>query len=91
MSLDKAVTFVVTSSKTLSMVYNGTDESHVLKGIFVNEDMRTLMGQKAPCKWFFSLTGDTEDRKLTDLFLGVLLLLAILFTIAGCGFFSVNG
>lgn len=39
----------------------------------------------------FSLTGDTEDRKLTDLFLGVLLLLAILFTIAGCGFFSVNG
>lgn len=47
-SLDKAVTFVVTSSKTLSMVYNGTDESHVLKGIFVNEDMRTLMGQKAP-------------------------------------------
>lgn len=52
-SLDKAVTFIVTSSKTLSMVHNGTDESHVLKGIFVNEDMRTLMGQKEPCKCFF--------------------------------------
>lgn len=51
-SLVKAVTLVVTSSRTLSMVYHGTDESHVLKGIFVNEDVRTLAGQKDPGNGF---------------------------------------
>lgn len=73
------------------MVYHGTDESHVFKGIFLNENVRTLVGQKETLEIIFSLTGDTQDRKITDLFLGVLLLLAILFTVGGCWFFSASG
>lgn len=32
------------------MVYHGIDESHVFKGIFVDEGVRTVVGQKGPWK-----------------------------------------
>lgn len=57
-NLVSAVTLLVTSSRSLSMMYHGSNESHVFKGIFVDEGMRAVVGQK----WSWKYLGHLFNR-----------------------------